>query len=262
MPDRTRPADAPARAFTLIELLVVIAIIALLLAILLPGLAGARNSARAAVCLSNQRQIGLALMMYANANKEYIPREAGTSETWGPPPYNPGWPFVLRPFLDENARSDVPDAGLKDRYTRAKYYHDPARPRDEHNIHYVNNGMRFRAPGVLAGAKPPHKLNSIPFPHDTLYLACFANDPTGIISRTIYSPSNTEEEIGIYYDTLRPSHIAGTTGVGSYLTAQRIEPKRHGNGANATFLDGHSARQKASVLTDLKRWDDQDYTRS
>lgn len=253
----------PARraAFTLIELLVVIAIIALLLAILLPGLAGARNAGRAAVCLSNQRQIGVALMMYADANKEYIPREAGTSEPGAPPPYNPGWPFVLRPFLDENARSDVPDAGLKDRYARAKYYHDPARPRDAHNIHYVNNGMRFRAPGTLNGPKPPHKLNKIPFPHDTLYLSCFANDPTGVISRTVYQPSNTEEEIGIYYDTLRPSHIVGTTGIGSYLTAQRIDPKRHGSGANGTFLDGHASRQKAAVLTDIKRWDDQDYTK-
>ena len=55
----------PSRGFTLIELLVVISIIALLIAILLPALQAARNAARAAVCLSNQRQLGIALRVYS-----------------------------------------------------------------------------------------------------------------------------------------------------------------------------------------------------
>jgi prepilin-type N-terminal cleavage/methylation domain-containing protein/prepilin-type processing-associated H-X9-DG protein len=53
------------RAFTLVELLVVLGIIALLLAILLPSLAGARRSGRAAVCLSNLRQMAVAANLYA-----------------------------------------------------------------------------------------------------------------------------------------------------------------------------------------------------
>jgi prepilin-type N-terminal cleavage/methylation domain-containing protein/prepilin-type processing-associated H-X9-DG protein len=60
-------------AFTLVELLVVIAVVAILAALLLPALASARDKSRQAACVSNLRQIGIALLNYASDNDGHIP---------------------------------------------------------------------------------------------------------------------------------------------------------------------------------------------
>lgn len=69
-----RQRDGRAHAepgFTLIELLVVVSIIALLLAILLPAMTKARETTRTAICLSNQRQIGIGQATYMTSNNRY-----------------------------------------------------------------------------------------------------------------------------------------------------------------------------------------------
>ena len=67
------PSPSPSRGFTLIELLVVIAVIAILAALLLPALAAAKQAGRKAACLSNLRQIGMAIHSYAQEYDDLIP---------------------------------------------------------------------------------------------------------------------------------------------------------------------------------------------
>lgn len=90
-----KPVASKNRAFTLIELLVVISIIALLVGILLPALGAARQSAQSIVCMSSNRQIGLASTTYGVDNKDHFVRYR---ETWGngfPPGMGSLWTSTL-----------------------------------------------------------------------------------------------------------------------------------------------------------------------
>jgi prepilin-type N-terminal cleavage/methylation domain-containing protein/prepilin-type processing-associated H-X9-DG protein len=74
---RRNPMNRLQTAFTLVELLVVIGIIAVLISILLPALSKARESANKAQCLSNQKEIVAAILMYAGDNRGTLPGPSG-----------------------------------------------------------------------------------------------------------------------------------------------------------------------------------------
>ncbi len=84
-------------SFTLVELLIVIAIIAMLAGLLLPALNKARARARQSSCLSNLHQLGLAVNLYANDNRHYLP-----VAVLQPSADTNGWPAIavlLKPYL-------------------------------------------------------------------------------------------------------------------------------------------------------------------
>ena len=218
-PRPTRPA------FTLIELLVVISIIALLIAILLPVLGTARDAAKAAMCLSNQRQLGLATYTYTNDYKGAFPQPARdghlASAVSSAAADGAVWFNALDYYLQLQAKSY---ASASERNYEA-YKQDPAWQdfpedgnvrRDSRTIKmnqafgYINN------PGPSAGYHFYRETEiDTPLPETVMYLD------------------------GRAYDT--PSTSGNTGGSSDFQAVPTTVGLRHDNAANVTFVDGHAA---------------------
>jgi prepilin-type N-terminal cleavage/methylation domain-containing protein/prepilin-type processing-associated H-X9-DG protein len=131
-PLRSQPEKSKSAAFTLIELLVVIAIIAILAAILFPVFAQAREKARSISCLSNMKQLGLAMMQYVQDYDGTYPHNAGNPTINNYPdinrkgqiyafnihwqqqifPYNKSWSIYLCPSDPAPLGPKIDNAGL------------------------------------------------------------------------------------------------------------------------------------------------------
>jgi prepilin-type N-terminal cleavage/methylation domain-containing protein/prepilin-type processing-associated H-X9-DG protein len=122
MPNIVSPAGRlRAAGFTLVELLVVIAIIGILVALLLPAVQSARESARRSQCQNNFHQVGVALHNYHAAQNKF---PEGQINDLVPTYYHaPGWAAKLLPFMElstvfdgfaNGARDNIIDAGVRE----------------------------------------------------------------------------------------------------------------------------------------------------
>lgn len=213
------------RAFTLVELLVVIGIIALLVAILLPALGKAREASYRAKCMSNQRQLVQALMLYAQDWRGLTPpRATSTSGT-----VTSLWPFDLWRYAMNTRRAAPPFKA----YDPARYWHNT-----------VYNCPTQRMPGRIV---PNWDLGNI-YAFNTWLKA--ADDGASIEQRQnrsarLWSISRAAETFLLietaYLDVNNryqwATHPADPL---AHAAKPTILTNHHSGGTVASFVDGHS----------------------
>lgn len=235
-----KPGAINRRGFTLIELLVVIAIIAILAAILFPVFAQAREKARAASCLSNEKQMGTALMMYAQDFDEGYPAWSEyfycttNPVSLVPCRANPGldtvdryWDAKLYPYV----KSGNPGSTTAPSWSGVWHCPDGAADTDPNKRTY---GMNYGFAYDYDSASPYYfRYLSIPTV-DSPASCVFVSD--GGLDGLLDMPQ--------HFSGYQQHYNVVVTGVPN----TRDRPYRHSDGANYVFLDGHAKWQKADFM--------------